>query len=627
MVRGPLPAFLLLFLVCPPSAARQDASPAAVNAAIERGIDFLVQSQNRDGSWGVDLYERGTAWHDLRDGASSLAVYTLVKCGLTAEHPTLQRALAFLLAGEPDHTYALGMQLSALHALGDGKHEKRMRALLQRLIGLRQGAGWDYPGIGRPDLSNTQIAAVGFRAAKQAGLDVPKGIWDDLIEKALRYQAAPEDYPGATGASPKEKRSMAGFFYEPALNGPKASMTTAGLTILGIAAENQRLPPRAEEARALALNWLEAHFSVAGNPRGEEQWHFYYLYGLERVGALHGLTTIAGHDWYQEGAQQLLKEQRSEGGWWSEGRSLWPPAPMPVANTCFALLFLRKATLSGAEGAPERLRRVEDPDSEVWVRVDPKKTWTLWVSGFSPAVLARFGAGDVKKAAALTVERVQWLLDGEAIAEAPVDGTRPWNEQRYAVQHAPARAGVHEVQCRVFARAGGEAIELVSEPLAVEGELALEPWMLEYPADAAKNLLRAGDVTLTVSSEESAFHPKGDVLDGLQGSSWLAQAEDERPWLRLELEKPLRAKELVLGPAGANAVSSRTLAVLEAVELRLNGDKDALTIRMDPDARKKTRFALPRSTLVRSLELVFTEVKREPGAPPGWIGLAEIELR
>ncbi len=53
-----------------------------------------------------------------------------------------------------------------------------------------------------------------------------------------------------------------------------------------------------------ALNWLAKNFKVFANPGG--QWQLYYLYGLERVGRLTGQRFIGEHDWYREGAAQLL---------------------------------------------------------------------------------------------------------------------------------------------------------------------------------------------------------------------------------------------------------------------------------------------------------------------------------
>lgn len=637
MVRGSLPAFLILFpFLCArvpahsAQAASHGPSSEAVNAAIERGLDFLLRSQNRDGSFGVDLNERGLVWHDLRDGATALTVYTLLKCGFAPDHPALQRAVAFLLESTPRHTYATGVLLHAFGALGDARHEKRMQELVATLLDLRQSGGWDYPGLNRADLSNTQVAALGLRAAHSAGLDLPRSIWSDLVQATLRYQEKPFELAGAS-LLPKEKRRLAGFGYEP---GGKASaaMTTAGLSILGIVLEDprrvdHRFDADVAEARQLALNWLEQHYAVAGNPEGEAAWHFYYLYGLERVGAFFGLTRIAGHDWYAEGAAQLLLEQHDDGGWRTDGRVRWPPAPMPIANSCFALLFLRKATLSRPADRREHFASMERPDSDVWVRVDAKATCTMWLSGFAPVALARLVPGAAADGARpeLFVERVEWWIDGTRVASVPGDAQTPWRDERFAARTTPTRGGEFVLECRAFVRAAGsQPTELRSTPLRVRAELVLEPWMLAYARDAAQNAFRGQDLTLTVSSEESEFHPKGDALDGLQGSAWWARADDEQPWLRLECDKGVRLKELWLSPAAASELARASCAPFERVELRLNDAKAPLVIELDPDPRLKTKFVLPKPTLVRKLELRIAVPAHAAGM---CVGLAEIEGR
>jgi hypothetical protein len=635
MVRGSLPALLVTPLLTSALLSAQAApSPEAVNAAIDRGVDFLLRSQNRDGSWGVDVNERGSPWHDLRDGSCALAAYTLLKCGFSPSHPAIQRAAAFLVEGMPRHTYATGIQLHALGAIDAVAHGKRLQELVAILLDLGSQAGWDYPGLGRADLSNTQVAALGFRAALHAGLELPKDLWAGLVDTALRYQETPVEVPGADDL-PKEQRRMAGFAYEPR-GQPTASMTTAGLTILGIVREgpahgDSRLVARIDEAAELGLNWLAQNYSVEGNPHGEACWHYYYLYGLERVGALFERARIGDHDWYAEGALQLIKEQRPEGGWWHEGRSVWPPAPVPVANTCFALLFLRRATLS-LPSARRELASMEAVDSDVWVRVDAKQISTLWLSGFSPAALARFAPVDpggeskeTRKAApgpALFVEEVEWWIDGARVETMPADPAKAWKDERFALRHE-TRAGGFEVECRVRARGpDGKRVELRSKPLRVRGELTLEPWMLEYARDAERNLFNGQELELSVSSEESAFHPKGDVLDGLQGSSWWAKADDPEPWLRIECAKGVRLKELWLSPAAASEVLRAQCAPLTSVELRLNDTKAPLMIPVETDWRLKTKFVLPKPTLVKKLEL------RVRGATPGLhVGWAEIEGR
>jgi len=641
LARGSLPALLA---VAPALAAAQaggapsSAPPEqAVNAAIERGVEYLLAAQNRDGSWGLDLYERGLAWHELRDGATALALYTLTKCGLASSHPSLERGAAFLLLSYPQHTYSTGIQLHALGGLDPRKHRKRMQELVKELADLEIAGGFDYPGLGRADLSNTQVAALGFRAAEQAGLALPKGTWTRLAEATLRYQETPVEIPG-TALLPKEARRMAGFAYEPG-GGASASMTTAGLTVLGIASELEERVPHAldveiAEARQLALNWLAQHFAVEGNPHGEHAWHFYYLYGLERVGAFTGLTHFGAHDWYAAGATQLLKEQREDGGWRLDGRTSWPPAPMPVANTCFALLFLRKATFSQTV-ARERpgFRAMEEPDSEVWVRVDARQVWTLWVSGFAPAVRERHGLGAEARGAqpaGATIERVEWTIDGEVVArlaaaasaDAALEVAR---DGRFAARVTPGGGGEREVRVRVFARgADGAELVLASKPLLVHDEEARAPWMLDYVDDAETNVFRGQELALSCSSEESGFHRPAEAFDGLQGSGWWARADDPEPWLVLESARGVKLKELLLSPAGASAILRASCVRFEAVEIFINDAKEPLRVTLDPDPDKKTVVPLGRATLVRRLELRVPAPPREAGK---CVGFAEIEGR
>ena len=69
-------------------------------------------------------------------------------------------------------------------------------------------------------------------------------------------------------------------------------------------------------------------------------YHYYYLYGIERVGALSGRKEIGGKAWYPRGATFLVRNQQGDGKWVDTTCM----NPKDVLGTCFALLFLKKAT-------------------------------------------------------------------------------------------------------------------------------------------------------------------------------------------------------------------------------------------------------------------------------------------
>jgi hypothetical protein len=98
------------------------------------------------------------------------------------------------------------------------------------------------------------------------------------------------------------------------------------------------------------MNWVTNHFTVGENPGitqfgwNRKCFQYYYLYALERLGVLYGTEYFGRHRWYTEGAKLLLEEQKPD-GFWNTGT--WDgdtAGPKPVWDTCFALLFLKRAT-------------------------------------------------------------------------------------------------------------------------------------------------------------------------------------------------------------------------------------------------------------------------------------------
>jgi hypothetical protein len=112
-----------------------------------------------------------------------------------------------------------------------------------------------------------------------------------------------------------------------------------------------------------------------GGPQQGQGDLYYFLFSLERVAVAYGLETIGDKDWHQWGADALLAAQNADGSW--TGRY-----PEAGADTCFALLFLRRAnlakdlstTLLGRVKDPgqHQLHAVEDVDKGVGTRPAPE---------------------------------------------------------------------------------------------------------------------------------------------------------------------------------------------------------------------------------------------------------------
>ena len=121
-------------------------------------------------------------------------------------------------------------------------------------------------------------------------------------------------------------------------------MTAGGVGSLVIYDYILRKDWRKDVEVKLGLTWLARNFSVSGNPGPYEHGNFqentkaqqyYFLYALERAGILYGTEKLGGHDWYREGSKELLDTQRLDGAWVSTDEH---------QDTCFAILFLRRAT-------------------------------------------------------------------------------------------------------------------------------------------------------------------------------------------------------------------------------------------------------------------------------------------
>jgi hypothetical protein len=195
-------------------------------------------------------------------------------------------------------------------------------------------------GPPRGDNSNSQYALLGLRACHDAGIVLPR----EVIQKAADWWRASQCTGSPVPPSKKEGVPTGGpGAVEPRgwsylLRGDAYGSMTAGavgaLTICDFILGSDW---KKDDAVNAGLNWLRDNFTVSENPRHGQNHHYYYLYGLERAGMLTGTEKLGKNDWYAEGTSYLLEAQARDGGW---GSSI---------DTCFAILFLRRATRSLTE--------------------------------------------------------------------------------------------------------------------------------------------------------------------------------------------------------------------------------------------------------------------------------------
>jgi hypothetical protein len=330
-----------------------------VDEAVRKGVAFLKTQPSPA--------------NEQLPNSHELILLALLHGGVPETDPAFEKMLREVLAGRLTRTYGVALQAVLLEELDRVKHQKRLFECAQFLVDNQCKNGqWLY---GEPVLlptlptgrrvkavpasakkkssearpkppvvlelpvkkmregpatgysSNSQYAALGLRACAEAGILLP-------VETLTLAQKSWTDSQNADGGW---------CYYDKGSAASYGSMTSGGVASLAIYDHLLRKDPKKDPALRAGMTWLGEHFAVTSH--GPTPWkdylaRHYYLYALERAGLLAGVETFGSREWYAEGARALLASQTSEGAWdagdWG-GRQ-------PVWDTCFAILFLRRAT-------------------------------------------------------------------------------------------------------------------------------------------------------------------------------------------------------------------------------------------------------------------------------------------
>lgn len=329
-------------------------------------------------------------------GHLALILFTLFKAGRDLSNPVVARAWEDLKRREINETYHLACALLAMEALfaPPGERERLLTGEIDRprtrelsaddrrlvqgwtdqllengdhTIRVERRRRWRYHRNDGYDNSNTQYALLGLYAAILCGAEVPDELWtaairheladlQDTSRKRRRLVVTTHRDLEKLARTPQHTKARSrplkpGAWGYHAGAEPTGSMTTAGVTALAICeaalSRGGRVPSelrsKIENARSRGLLWLSERLTVRANPGDSDTWRgrlHYYLYGLERTCEFLQIARLDNRDWYFEGAMQLLltRDSRRDDVW------------RRTTDTCFAVLFLKKATYGPITG-------------------------------------------------------------------------------------------------------------------------------------------------------------------------------------------------------------------------------------------------------------------------------------
>lgn len=313
------------------------ATPEQVDKAIKRGVDHLLKIQKENGTWEVvpekvdpkDPDGKGAA-HAVTGGQwggyTSLATYALLASGMGAEDPRLAPAIKFLKRAPITGTYALAMRMWVWNSI-PANNETRglmLRDASTLYAGQKNWAGpsggmfhyFDNPKSKSYDHSTSNYGVLGMWAAATFGHEVRREFWALAEEGWHRNQLESGAWAYTAKETENHKATM--------------SMTTAGVATLFITQDYVHamegvtcVSGRYDEHMARGMEWIAKNFMEF-----EKAHPYYTLYNVERVGVASGYKYLGEVNWYDFGAEWLVKRQRGDGSWGS------------LQDTCFAMLFL-----------------------------------------------------------------------------------------------------------------------------------------------------------------------------------------------------------------------------------------------------------------------------------------------
>jgi hypothetical protein len=355
-----------------------------IDEAVKKGIEYLKTAPSPGGH--------------LKGHCDGLILLTLIHGGMSEKNPVFQKLLTNVLDDPLEHTYKVALLAMCLEALDPALYQPKIAQCAQFLVDNQATNGqWSY---GRPtdvskivvdksvasggekkkdpekktvinfgaervqsvpktwmvvtqqkttgeggDNSNSQYAALGLRACHDSKIRLPENVLHLARKWWVESQFPPDDGADAKAVISGDGARPQGWNYtKPAgaeAKNPYHAMTAGAVGACVIYEYILGRDFKKDKVTRGGVEWLGKHFAVNTN--------YYYMYALERAGMLFDVESFGGNNWYWKGVPVLLQNQNGDGSWGkreNKEENTW--------DTCFAILFLKKATKGVATGGGKR---------------------------------------------------------------------------------------------------------------------------------------------------------------------------------------------------------------------------------------------------------------------------------
>jgi hypothetical protein len=377
-----------------------------IERAVERGVTALRAMYEKGGT--AALNRAADSVNDM--GRHALVGLTMLECGATGDDSLVRKIADKVreLCVDCNRVYSLSLGILLFDRLGDERDAPLIQAMAVRLMeGQFKEGGWGYT---TPTPDDKEVQRLKSLLEKRAQLrtggtrspnaEAPPKLDPELTERLERlqkrglgeHQAQLQNNPlgNLTGVADNSNTQFAimglwaarhhgipadgslrlceAHFRATHTNGTwpytgslepygRSAMTCAGLMGLAIGAgvvRDRQLktapdpktgkPPTLKDPLhdlvvQMALNYVgeQLRKTVVEGAQGVHL-DYYFLWSVERVAVTYSLSLIGGVNWHRDGSVVLLLHQKADGTWSNNYG--------PGIDTCFALMFLKKANLT-----------------------------------------------------------------------------------------------------------------------------------------------------------------------------------------------------------------------------------------------------------------------------------------